>query len=78
MVQVLSPIEKQEKIETLLLTTTSTFGVRKYLTERRILTRKIKKYHSSFGEIRVKYGFLDDKWPEHLGRFNVIYSFDLN
>jgi len=60
-VQVLSPIENQEKIETLLLTTTSTFGVRKYLTERRILKRKLKKFHSSLGEIRVKYGFLDDK-----------------
>jgi hypothetical protein len=60
-VQVLSPIEKQEKIQTLLLTTTSTFGVRKYRTERRILKRELQKFHSSFGEIRVKYGFLDDK-----------------
>ncbi|MBN1797070.1 MAG: DUF111 family protein [Spirochaetales bacterium] len=61
MVQVLSPLDKQEKIEDLLLTTTSTFGVRKYLTERRILKREVRKFQSSLGEIRVKSGFLDDR-----------------
>ena len=59
-VQVLCPLDKQETIEHLLLTTTSTFGVRKYLAERRILKRTVRKFNSSLGEIRVKSGFLDD------------------
>jgi hypothetical protein len=61
LIQVLCAPEQCVMIEKLLLQTTSTFGLRRYVTERRILKRELRNFQSSFGEIHVKYGFLDDK-----------------
>jgi uncharacterized protein (DUF111 family) len=50
-----------EKIEVILLTETSTFGIRKMLVERTILERSFEILETPFGPLSIKLGYLDGK-----------------
>lgn len=56
-VQVLTKPEDIERIADLLLTGTSTFGIRFYRAKRFMVYRKIRKIETPFGTIRVKEGY---------------------
>lgn len=57
---VLADENKAAVIEKIILRETTTFGIRKYSVERTILDRQIKKVSTRFGELAIKYGYLDD------------------
>ncbi|HFU3844070.1 TPA: nickel insertion protein [Streptococcus suis] len=58
---VLSYQENCEELEEYLLTETSTFGVRKYETERTVLERTFIKLRTEFGLIQFKLGFFKER-----------------
>lgn len=60
-IQVICDHEKADDLAREMLISTSSFGVRKYYTERVKLRRKIMPYQTRFGQIRIKEGFLGDK-----------------
>lgn len=53
--------EDIDKFTELLLTETSTFGVRYHKLERATLNRKFSKINTKYGDIQVKLGYLNDK-----------------
>ncbi len=64
---VLSNSENKNDLEKIILTDTTTFGVRSWKIDRICLDRKIEKFDSSLGTVRVKIGTLDNitkKMPE--------------
>ncbi len=56
---VMTPAEKKEQIAEVLLTETSTFGVRCYEVNRITLDREIQTVKTSYGPVKVKVGSLD-------------------
>lgn len=50
-----------EHLEYILLTETSTFGVRKYPVSRQILDREFKKMESPLGLLTFKYGYIEGR-----------------
>lgn len=61
LVTVLSSLQNAERCEEVILTETTTLGVRKSLWSRRILDRKIINVDTDFGTIRLKQAFKDGK-----------------
>ncbi len=59
-VQVICDNENADDLAREMLISTSSFGVRKYFTERVKLRRKIMPYQTRYGQIRIKEGFLGD------------------
>ncbi len=60
-VTVLCNEEDLDKFTTLLLTDTSTFGVRYHKLERAMLDRKFEKINTKYGDIQIKLGYLNGK-----------------
>lgn len=60
-VTVLCSEEDINTLECVLLTETSTFGIRKYPVDRKILNRSFKQHKTPLGTLTFKYGYLDDK-----------------
>ena len=60
-ISVLSECGSREKLSKILLTETSSFGVRYYSVDRLILDREIKKLKTPYGLIKIKLGKLDGK-----------------
>jgi len=60
-ISVLSESGSREKLSKILLTETSSFGVRYYSVDRLILDREIKKLKTPYGLIKIKLGKLDGK-----------------
>jgi uncharacterized protein (TIGR00299 family) protein len=58
-VSVMTPAEKKEKVAEVLLTETSTFGVRYYEVNRITLDREIQIVKTPYGPVKVKVGSLD-------------------
>lgn len=58
-VSVMTPTEKKEKIAEVLLTETSTFGVRYYEVNRITLDRELQSIKTPYGLVKVKVGSLD-------------------
>ena len=56
---VMTPAEKTEKIARILLSETSTFGVRYYAVNRITLDREIQTLKTPYGPVKVKVGSLD-------------------
>ncbi len=56
-VEVLTRPEDRIKMEELLLRQTTTFGVRSWLSERKVLERRLEECQTSHGRIRVKRGY---------------------
>jgi len=56
---VMTPDEKKEKVAKILLSETSTFGVRYYEVNRITLDRKIQTLKTPYGQVKVKVGSLD-------------------
>ena len=56
---VLIPCENYDSAIRIILTETSTFGIRYYDVDRTVLAREEKSVKTSFGKVRVKIGFLD-------------------
>ena len=64
---VLTKLEDKEIFEKIILRETTTFGVRSWLTDRKILERKIDVLETSLGPIKIKTGSFEDilkKIPE--------------
>ncbi|GAE88336.1 nickel pincer cofactor biosynthesis protein LarC [Acetivibrio straminisolvens] len=57
---VLSDREQEEKLVNIILTETTTLGIRKTIAKRYILERDMKYVNTEFGRIRVKESFLGD------------------
>lgn len=55
------PVEKVEHVSSVILTETSTFGVRITTAERRCLDRKWHSVSTKYGDIRIKIGLLDGR-----------------
>ena len=60
-ISVLAECRSREKLSKILLTETSSFGVRFYSVDRLILDREVKKLKTSYGLIKIKLGKLDGK-----------------
>jgi len=60
-ISVLAEIEKKETLSRILLTETSSFGVRFHSVDRVILDREIQKLKTPYGLIQIKLGKLDGK-----------------
>jgi uncharacterized protein (DUF111 family) len=60
-VSVLCKEDDVELMEGLLLTETSTFGIRKYPVSRTILEREFKTLDTEYGPLTFKYGYLNGK-----------------
>ena len=60
-ISVLSEILDREVLAKILLTETSSFGIRFYEVDRIILDREVKRLKTSFGIIKIKLGYLDGK-----------------
>ena len=60
-ISVLAECGSREKLSKILLTETSSFGVRFYSVDRLILDREIKKLKTPYGLIKIKLGKLDGK-----------------
>jgi len=60
-ISVLAQCESREKLSKILLTETSSFGVRFYSVDRLILDREVKKLKTPYGLIKIKLGKLDGK-----------------
>jgi len=58
-ISVLCDENKLERIEKVLLSETSTFGIRKYPVERSILEREFKRHQTPFGELTFKFGYYE-------------------
>ncbi|MCH4890612.1 LarC family nickel insertion protein [Acidaminobacter sp. JC074] len=56
-VSVLCDEDKLQAIEQVLLTETSTFGIRKYPVDRSILEREFKRHQTPLGQLTFKYGY---------------------
>lgn len=56
---VLCTSEKISMLEKIILCETTTFGIRKYPVERKILNRDFRVIETPYGQITVKMGFLD-------------------
>jgi uncharacterized protein (TIGR00299 family) protein len=61
MLTLLCETDKADKFTELLLTETTSFGVRRYLTERRKLARTFRQVQTSYGSVTVKLGMLDGR-----------------
>lgn len=59
MLSVICKIEDKEKIEDIILKETTTFGIRFYKVDRRILDRNFEKIETKYGEVTVKNGYLN-------------------
>jgi len=60
-ISVLAECGSREKLSKILLTETSSFGVRFYSVDRLLLDREIKKLKTPYGLIKIKLGKLDGK-----------------
>jgi len=60
-ISVLTECINREKLSKILLTETSSFGVRFYSVDRLILDREVKKLKTPYGLIKIKLGKLDGK-----------------
>ena len=60
-INVLCELSKREQLINVLLTETTTFGVRFYSADRIILKRDIVKIHTQWGPVRCKRGYLNGK-----------------
>jgi len=60
-ISVLAECGSREKLSKILLTETSSFGVRFYSVDRLVLDREIKKLKTPYGLIKIKLGKLDGK-----------------
>ena len=60
-ISVLAECGSREKLSKILLTETSSFGVRFYSVDRLILDREVKKLKTPYGLIKIKLGKLDGK-----------------
>ena len=60
-ISVLTECINKEKLSKILLTETSSFGVRFYSVDRLILDREVKKLKTPYGLIKIKLGKLDGK-----------------
>ena len=67
--QALAPGECRDRIATILLRETSTFGVRWHACERRILQRRIEPVETAHGTVRVKLG-----WDVGISRYAPEYD----
>jgi len=56
---VLGRLEDETKLENLVLSETSTLGIRKYKVNKKMLKREIIKLQTSFGEVNVKVAYID-------------------
>lgn len=56
---VLADENKVSFIEKILLRETTTFGIRKYAVDRTILERDFKMMTTRFGDLSIKYGYLE-------------------
>jgi len=54
MLSVLCPVNGAEKMREIILTETSTIGLREYRVSKHVLRREIKKVKTSYGEVEVK------------------------
>ncbi len=54
----IAPYENQDRISRILLMETSTFGVRSYEVDRKVLAREIKTISSRYGKVKIKIGKL--------------------
>lgn len=74
-ISVLSDLELVSRIEQILLTETSTLGVRKYEVQKSMLHREFKTIETKWGNIRVKLGFLNGEVikskPEYIDCLNI-------
>ncbi|MGQ7243262.1 nickel pincer cofactor biosynthesis protein LarC [Salinicola sp. V024] len=61
LITVLAPWPRADALERLLLLHTSTFGVRRHESSRRILDRRIEIVETEWGEVKVKIGSLDGR-----------------
>lgn len=61
LVTVLSALKDTEEIGRLLLTETTTFGLRSYQVERQILERSFIQLETIYGLVRFKLGFLENR-----------------
>ncbi len=64
---VLAKPADKENLEKIILRETTTFGLRSWKTERKILDRKIEKFESYLGPVKIKIGVFEDiikKIPE--------------
>ncbi|WP_342595388.1 nickel pincer cofactor biosynthesis protein LarC [Salinicola lusitanus] len=59
LVTVLAPCHEADRLETLMLRHSPTFGVRRHHTTRRILERRIETVETPWGSVRIKIGSLD-------------------
>jgi len=53
---VLAKFADKEKVERIILRETTTFGVRSWKTDRKILERKVETFESSLGPVKIKIG----------------------
>ena len=60
-ISVLAEKKNKERLSRILLTETSSFGIRFYSVERLALDRKIKKLKTPYGSVNIKIGWLDGK-----------------
>ena len=60
-ISVLAEKKDKELFSKILLTETSSFGIRFYSVDRRALDREIKKLKTPYGSINIKIGLLDGK-----------------
>jgi hypothetical protein len=60
-IRVLSGLSTAANLEQILLTETSTLGVRKYQVQKRMLQRNSKTIDTKWGSVSVKIGYLDGK-----------------
>ncbi len=77
---VLSDFQNKENLEKIILNETTTFGVRSWKISRVCLDRKIEKFNSSLGTVKIKTGRLGDilkKMPEFDDCLKIAEKLDL-
>ncbi|TYQ12884.1 UNVERIFIED_CONTAM: hypothetical protein Cloal_3922 [Acetivibrio alkalicellulosi] len=57
MLTVLSDAEREDELSKIILSETSTLGIRKFISKRQVLKREEKKVDTKYGEIRVKVSY---------------------
>lgn len=61
LLSVLVPLEQEQALTRLVLTETSTFGLRRRLVERSVLKRTLEEFRGSLGVVRVKSAWLEGR-----------------
>lgn len=69
-ISVLADKRNREMLSKILLTETSSFGIRFYSVDRLILDREVKKLKTSYGPVNIKIGRLDGKIVQTSPEFN--------